>query len=252
MVAVTAVAAFETVGSILVIAMLIVPAAAAYLLTERLSVMIVISLVLGAACAVLGHLAAITVPAWFGHSDTSTAGMMAAVAGLVFLAVMLLAPKQGVISRLFHRASLTLAVIKEDVLGLLYRCEEFGATAAPPLTAKFIRAALDTGPLAARMALGRLIAEGNLQRGNGIFSLTEAGRVRARNLVRTHRLWEAYLHRFLNLPADHVHSPAERLEHVTSAAMQEELAAKLGPTPSDPHGKQVPGQEPPPEPLPED
>ncbi|HEY0008085.1 MAG TPA: metal ABC transporter permease, partial [Tepidisphaeraceae bacterium] len=60
--AVTTVAAFEAVGPILVIAMLIVPAATAYLLTDRLPVMIALSLVIAAMSAGLGHVSAITLP----------------------------------------------------------------------------------------------------------------------------------------------------------------------------------------------
>ena len=56
------VAAFEIVGSILVIATLIVPAATASILTDRLSRMIVIALVVAAASALLGHVMAITLP----------------------------------------------------------------------------------------------------------------------------------------------------------------------------------------------
>src|SRR5687768_15759680 len=66
LVAATTVASFEAVGSILVVAMLIVPAAAAHLLTDRLAPMIFVSLIIAAASGVLGHIAAITVPTWFG------------------------------------------------------------------------------------------------------------------------------------------------------------------------------------------
>src|SRR5687768_3645053 len=106
--AITTVAAFESVGSILVVAMLIVPAAAAHLLTDRLASMIVVSLVLAVLSALGGHVAALTVPTWFGFSDTSTAGMMAVVAGVLFTVAMLAAPRHGVISKLVHRAMLTL------------------------------------------------------------------------------------------------------------------------------------------------
>ena len=86
-VAITTVAAFESVGSIIVIAMLIVPPSTAYLLTHRLGVMIVLSLVFALASAVLGHVGALTVPRLFGYDDTRTAGMMSATAGLMFLFV---------------------------------------------------------------------------------------------------------------------------------------------------------------------
>jgi manganese/zinc/iron transport system permease protein len=103
LVAVTTVACFEAVGSIIVIAMLIVPAATAHLLTDRLWLMVVLSVLIAIASAVLGHLSALVVPRWFGFADTSTSGMMAVMAGLIFSTVMLFAPKYGVLPRLVRK-----------------------------------------------------------------------------------------------------------------------------------------------------
>ena len=99
MVAVTTVASFEVVGSIIVIAMLVTPPAAAYLLTHRLGAMLVLSAVFAALSAGLGHLGALTVQGWFGYESTSTSGMMAAAAGLIFLAAWLFSPRQGLLTR---------------------------------------------------------------------------------------------------------------------------------------------------------
>ena len=66
MVAVTTVAAFEAVGNMLVIAMLIVPAATALLLTHRLRLVLILSCVFATSSVLLGHMSAITVPTWFG------------------------------------------------------------------------------------------------------------------------------------------------------------------------------------------
>lgn len=88
---VTTVVAFESVGSILVIAMLVVPPAAASLLTRRLSRLLLLALVFAVASAVLGHVGALTLPrligGWFGQPDlsTSSAAMMAVAAGGLFL-----------------------------------------------------------------------------------------------------------------------------------------------------------------------
>jgi len=117
MVAVTTVASFEAVGSIIVIAMLIVPAAAAYLLTDRLGMMLVISAVIAALSAGLGHLGAIVVPGWFSYpattpagrtvwhtfESTNTSGVMAVAAGLLFVAAWLGSPRHGLIARLLNR-----------------------------------------------------------------------------------------------------------------------------------------------------
>lgn len=67
----------ESVGAILVVGMLIVPAATGYLLTERLSVMIMISLIVGALSSVFGYYTAVVL-------DVSIAGCMVAVSGLIF------------------------------------------------------------------------------------------------------------------------------------------------------------------------
>jgi manganese/zinc/iron transport system permease protein len=98
LVAVTAVASFESVGNILVVAMLVVPAAAAYMLTNRLLVMIVLSVVIGAMAGVFGHLGAIAVPAAFGYQSTNTAGMMAVAAGVLFGIAGICSPKYGLLA----------------------------------------------------------------------------------------------------------------------------------------------------------
>jgi manganese/zinc/iron transport system permease protein len=89
---VTTVLAFESVGSILVIAMLVVPAAAASLLTRKLNVMLGLALLFAGLSAVLGHIGAITLPAAVGGmlgqpglGATSSAAMMAVAAGVIFV-----------------------------------------------------------------------------------------------------------------------------------------------------------------------
>jgi manganese/zinc/iron transport system permease protein len=103
LVAVTTVAAFEAVGSIIVIAMLIVPPAAAHLLTDRLDLMVLLSTLLAALSAVLGHLSALIVPGWFGFTDTSTSGMMAVMAGVIFAVIALVAPRHGILVKKFRK-----------------------------------------------------------------------------------------------------------------------------------------------------
>lgn len=103
MVAVTTVAAFESVGSIIVIAMLIVPPATALLLTKKLGLMLVLSVVIGAGAAVLGHVGALTVPPLLGFRGTVTSGMMAVAAGLLFGLAWLFSPREGLISARLRR-----------------------------------------------------------------------------------------------------------------------------------------------------
>ena len=99
LVAVTTVAAFESVGSIIVIAMLIVPPATAFLLTRRLHTMLLLSVGVAVLAAVLGHVGALYVPAWFGFDSTTSSGMMALASGLIFLVAWLFSPDQGMVPK---------------------------------------------------------------------------------------------------------------------------------------------------------
>lgn len=85
-VALTTVACFEIVGSIIVIAMLVVPAASAFLLTNRLLPMILFSCLFAALSSVFGHIGAISIPKLIGFESTITSGMMAVASGALFLA----------------------------------------------------------------------------------------------------------------------------------------------------------------------
>ncbi|MBA3889960.1 MAG: metal ABC transporter permease [Gemmatimonadaceae bacterium] len=97
LVSVTAVGAFDAVGSVLVVALMIVPPAGAYLLTEKLRWMIVLSALLGASSALAGYWVA-----WV--ADASIAGSIASVTGAQFLLIFLLAPERGVIAQSMRRA----------------------------------------------------------------------------------------------------------------------------------------------------
>lgn len=92
LVSLATVASFESVGAILVVGMLIVPAATAYLLTESLGRMITVSVFVGIASAVLGYYAAYLF-------DASISGCMISTAGLLFLAALLFSPSHGVLLR---------------------------------------------------------------------------------------------------------------------------------------------------------
>jgi manganese/zinc/iron transport system permease protein len=245
LVAVTTVAAFEAVGSILVIAMMIAPAAAAHLWTDRLRSMILASVAIAGMGAALGHVTAIGLPAWMGYEDVnaSTAGMMATMVGVLFAASWLCAPRHGLIRRWTHQARSVWRVLSEDVTGLLYRVEEARETGQHAVVAvDMIGACLQVSSWRVRLVIGWLRRKGHIATGRHGWELTERGRTEAVSLVRSHRLWESYLHTYLRLPADHVHATAERLEHVTTPAMREKLAATTDQPLTDPHGKSVPGE----------
>jgi len=95
-VSLTTVASFESVGAILVVAMLIVPANTAYLLTDRLSHMLVIAVLVGVLSALGGYALA----AWV---DGAIAGAMAVVSGVLYVLAALASPRHGVLPRLLRQ-----------------------------------------------------------------------------------------------------------------------------------------------------
>lgn len=70
--------------------------------------------------------------------------------------------------------------------------------------------------------------------------LTEAGKRRALEVLRHHRLLERFLHEFLGYAWDEVHEEAERLEHFISERLEDRIADKLGDPQVDPHGHLIP------------
>lgn len=97
---VVTVASFEAVGSILVIAMLIGPAATARLLTDRLRTQITLSLLIAVACALGGYVLAAWLPLWLGGGHSlAVAGMVASLSGVGLGLAALLAPRYGLLAR---------------------------------------------------------------------------------------------------------------------------------------------------------
>jgi DtxR family Mn-dependent transcriptional regulator len=77
------------------------------------------------------------------------------------------------------------------------------------------------------------------QRHRGVL-LSPAGRRRALEVLRHHRLIETFLYEILDYPIEEVHDEAERLEHFISERFEERIAAKLGHPVFDPHGHSIP------------
>lgn len=241
LVAVTAVACFESVGNILVVAMMVVPPCTAYLLTDRLGWMLVLSCFIGSLAAVLGHLSAIIVPEIWGYRSTSSAAMIAVVAGLLFIAAALLSPKHGVIIRAIRRRLLSWRILCEDILGLLYRIEEKGTdteTGAQQLSEQLL------APMwMMRATLRWLRIRGMISQrdDSSNVNLTSQGRQAGEQLIRSHRLWEYYLVTEAGVPESRIHDHAEQFEHFTGAGLNQRLSEQTDSPTIDPHGSPIPG-----------
>lgn len=238
LVAVTAVVSFESMGNILVVAMFVVPPAAAYLLTDRLSRMIVLSVALAAGAAALGHVGAIALPKAFGFPGPSIAASIAVAAGLLFTLAALFGPRHGWLVRLVRQRALARGILAEDVIAYLYRREERQPQAAVRLGE--LRSELLSGPVMTRVVLALQRLRGTILRSSGGYRLTPLGRDQAKGLVRSHRLWESYLASEAGVSADRIHQSAERLEHFTDRRLRARLDEETLTPVLDPHGMPIP------------
>ncbi|MEE3371974.1 MAG: metal ABC transporter permease [Planctomycetota bacterium] len=186
--AATLVAAFESVGSILVITMLVAPTATASLLTDRLPTRLVVTLAIAFTTALLGHAMALTLPALvFSRlgfpeiKDASTAGMMAVVAGMLFILAMFFAPRHGMISKALGQTRLTFRLACHDQLRSLYQAERAAALAATFEPATW---ATRQGSILQHLATWSLIFTHQVTRTSNGHQLTSRGRQSAEQIMK--------------------------------------------------------------------
>lgn len=177
LVSVTAVGAFDAVGSILVVALMIAPPSTAYLLTDRLSWMLVLSALMGVVVALGGY--------WFAHwIDASIAGCMASTAGLIFILTFLLAPGRGIAAIAFRRSRQRLEFAQTMLAVHLYHHEglpdETRENSVEHLH-EHLRWTQSFADRVVRHARQREL----LTQQNGLLVLTERGRSAARDAITT-------------------------------------------------------------------
>lgn len=230
LVSITTVGAFESVGAILVVAMLIVPGATAYLLTDRLDRMLLVAAVVGFLSALLGYLLS-------RRLDCSPAGAMAGVAGLLFMLAFLFSPSHGVVSRFVARRRLRKRVAEEDLLLWAVRREESGD--AEGWSPRTVAQELEWLPAEAAAVTAGARAQGLIAAQGNLWILTGSGRSRGLELLRRHRLYESYLDE-LGYPTDHLHAASDRVEHHLSPALTEAIDVAADRPQIDPQGRAIP------------
>lgn len=227
------VSSIHAVGVVLVAAMLILPAATAHLLTDRMVPYLVLSAGIGMISGAAG--------AFFSFLGASlpTGPCMVLTGGILFGLAWAFGPSHGRLSQILRHMQRAARVQRENTLKSIYLVME--TRGLEPL--------VSLGEVAARR--GETVAE--LRRRLGALArrrlalvegqtvrLTPEGLETARKVVRNHRLWELYLTHEADIAADHVHRDAEEIEHVLGPDLVAELESRLGPAEVDPHGRPIP------------
>ena len=213
-------------GVILVVALIITPAASAYLLFDRLNRMIYAAAAIGVGCFWVGF--------WMAHAIGASPGSsIVLISTLFFLATLTLAPRYGLLADWLRIRNAVPLEVKEDVLGSVLRND------SPQVAVSEIVRRLETSGFKVRKAIRTLIRQDLLESHEGSVALTPEGRREARRLLRAHRLWETYLSR-VGTPAGEVHGRAHKLEHLNDEETVDYLDDKLGHPILDPHGSEIP------------
>lgn len=225
----TIVASLQSVGVILVVAMLIIPASTAYLLTDQLKRMVILSGVLGFFSATLGFLFAVVF-------ETTPGPAMTLVSATFFGITILFSPKRGVIIKYIRKLRKIYSTEQQDILKKIHKLSLKGEITKDIILDKsgFFKNKL------IRLHLYHLQCHKHLQFNHNQVFITESGIHEAEVLIRAHRVWESYLVNELNVPMDKIHESAEALEHVLPKEFIDKIEKDLGYPTNDPHGSPIP------------
>jgi ABC-type Mn2+/Zn2+ transport system permease subunit/Mn-dependent DtxR family transcriptional regulator len=226
----TVVSALQTVGVILVVALLITPASTALLWTDRLQSVLILSAFFGIFSTVLGLAMAI----WL---DSPPGPVMVLVATVLYVFSAIFAVRKGLLYKYLRRIRLNHRIYKEDIIKCIFR----NADTEPTVTD--IAQSLNMSEGKVRSYVQGLKRKGVILNHQPFLKLSQTGEIMALKLIRAHRLWETYLVDKLHLDPDQIHEEAENYEHFLSDELLDEVDELLGSPASDPHGSPIPPKE---------
>jgi manganese/zinc/iron transport system permease protein len=207
----------QSVGVVLMAAMLIIPAAAARLWTDRLSRIVLFAGAIGALSGALGTVLSLRA------ARMPTGPLIVLAAAAIFAVSLIAAPQRGVIPRAVRFLRLRARVARENVLRALYEeIEREGPwDRRVPVAHILARRARESRRLSA--AIGALVREGLVVREGDGLRFRARGLEVAHRVVRNYRLWEMFLMAEGQLGVDHVDRDADTIEHF----LPEETVAEL-------------------------
>ncbi len=230
----TIVTALQATGAVLVTALLILPAASAFLLTNRLHWMLLLAMLFGATSAVLGLFISFLGP------KLPTGPIIVSVGGALFGCIFLFSPTQGVCIRYVQHRAQAKRIQLENTLKHIYKLLEKEGFTQSHFSLEAVAEQLRLSAKVVAVSLGLLQKKGLVLQEAAGFELSTLGLEEAKRILQNHRLWELYLTHYAAYAADHVHEDAEKIEHILSPDMVQTLNQHLDYPLKDPHGKAIP------------
>lgn len=226
----TIVTSLQSVGIVLLVAMLITPPATAYLLTEKMKPLLILS-------AGLGTLSGVTGLFLSYYFNFSSGASMVLVSVSFFALAFIFSPKEGILTKAIRRRKKARFHLAEDIIKAIYKSD--GIHEREKLTG-IVSDDLGITPSKMNAISSQLIKLGLLKSDNGHIRLTDTGNALALRLIRSHRLWETYITENNITDINDIHEDAEKFEHILSEELTEEIDRELGHPEKDPHGSPIP------------
>ncbi len=231
MVVVVTVTGLQAVGLILIIALLIIPPAAARFWSDDLLKILVLSGVIGAASGLIGSALSALTP------RLPAGAIIVLVAAGFFAASMVFGTARGLLLRCCRNLALSRTVGRQHLLRALYEWHETNTPTEAPTHDRTITHGMAIDELLGhrswsafrlRRVLARAFADEVITlTGADHFRLTERGMAEARRIVRNHRLWELYLITHADVAPGKVDRDADQIEHILGTVMVEKLERVL-------------------------
>ena len=213
----------QSVGLLLIVAMLIVPPSAARFWTDRLKVMTCIAGIIGGAAAGVG----VILSALFAKLP---AGPLVVLAGAVFFSLsMCFGTRRGLLLKALRHLRLQRNIRQHHLLRALYEAREQSEDFDTDVTVSFDdllrHRSWDRAEL--KRSIRTAWAAGFVYRQGHRYRLSETGLREATRVVRNHRLWELYLIRYADIAPSHVDRDADQIEHILDPEVIDELETML-------------------------
>ncbi len=241
MLTMTIVVSMQAMGVLMVSAMLITPAASAYLLTNELFKMIFLAVMFSVVSALAGCYLSINVDVG-EYRNMPTGALITLAASLVFCVTYFFAPEHGVLVKFLKKLRHRRRVRRENTMKAIYKLLEDEGFNSDTVSFDALCAVRRVDAVKVRKEIDQLVKKlfAITHEDGGKVTLTSEGWKRATEMVRIHRLWELYLINQADYQADHVHDDAEKIEHVISPEVMAKLEKELNFPELDPHGKPIP------------
>ncbi len=216
MVAIVTVIALQSVGLVLAVAMLIIPAASARYWTTKITTMLFVSALIGCLSGWLGSVTSALIP------RMPTGPIIVLICGLWFILSFIVGPKGGIFVRQVARIRLNRRIAMQHILrGMWEVCEDAQNTEFSIEEIVYVRSWSKQTVVALLKRCEKMNFATRVSTNK--WRLTQKGLAEASRIVRNHRLWEVYLITYADIAPTHVDRDADMIEHV----LGKDLVAKL-------------------------